>query len=138
MPWKRTWLEFGFFSLPNDRAKEDVVSEKIIGDAPNMDDHPVITAGKAKGAATGYVYMSMPEKTDEGHKVSFTGVFGYDGVNDYWKWRETPEHAKVIEGMGVLANELGFEGSGYAGKEKGMFEGSGIVYVAFRKIEKHR
>lgn len=127
--------ELGFFSLPEDKATEDVVMEKIIGDGADMNDHPVITAGKAKGAATGYVYTSMPEKAEEGNKVVFTGVFGYDSVDDHWKWRDTPKHAEVIEGMYVLVKELGLKAVDVLGEERGMFKGSGIVHVTFTKLE---
>lgn len=32
-----------------------------------------------------------------GHLIALHGVFGYATVEDHYKWRATPEHAKVID-----------------------------------------
>ncbi len=32
--------------------------------------------------------------------IALHGVFGYASVDDHVRWRETPEHAQVIEDMG--------------------------------------
>lgn len=42
----------------------------------------------------------------KGEFIALLGVFGYASVNDHVKWRQTPEHAQVIEEMGrsPLAN----------------------------------
>ena len=34
-----------------------------------------------------------------GHSVALHGVFGYASVDDHVKWRETSEHAQVLEEM---------------------------------------
>ena len=36
----------------------------------------------------------------DGQSLALHGVFGYASVDDHIKWRETPEHAQVIETMG--------------------------------------
>jgi hypothetical protein len=68
--------EFGFFSLPDSLATEPIVFDKIIGPGDDMKTHPVITVGKAKGAATGFVFAVKPEMAAEGQTTAFTGVFG--------------------------------------------------------------
>lgn len=35
----------------------------------------------------------------DGESIALHGVFGYVTVDDHIKWRETPEHAQVIEEM---------------------------------------
>ena len=35
-----------------------------------------------------------------GDSLALHGVFGYASVDDHIRWRETPEHAQVIEDMG--------------------------------------
>jgi hypothetical protein len=125
---------FRFFSLPDAKATEAVVIKDIIGPAPNMNDHSVITVGKAKGAATGFVWVSKPEMADMGSTVCFTEAFGYDSVVDHWKWRDTPEHAEVTKGMEPLVRDMGLKAVDVLGKRRSMFEGSGIVHVAFKKI----
>jgi hypothetical protein len=125
--------EFGFFSLPDAKANEAVVMKDIIGEA-NIDEHPVITVGKAKGAAMGFVWAVKPDLSEQGSALVFTGVFGYDSVEDHWKWRDTPEHAGVIEGMEKLVKEYGLKAVDVLGKRRAMFEGSGIVHVKFEKL----
>lgn len=125
---------FGFFSLPDAKATEAVVIKDIIGPASNMNDHSVITVGKAKGAATGFIWASKPERADMGSTVCFTEVFGYHSVADHWKWRNMPEHAEVIKGMEPLVRDMGLKAVDVLGKRRSMFEGSGIVHVAFKKI----
>lgn len=124
---------FRFSSLPHAKATEAVVSKDIIGTAPNMNDHSVITVGKAKGAASGFVWVSKPEMADMGSTVCFAEIFGYDSVADHWKWRETSEHAEVIKGMEPLVRDMGLKAVDVLGKRRSMFEGSGIVHVAFKK-----
>ena len=36
----------------------------------------------------------------DGESIALHGVFGYASVDDHIKWRETPEHAQVIEDIG--------------------------------------
>ena len=55
-------------------------------------------------------------------------------MEDHWKWRETPEHAEVIKGMGKLVDEFGLKAVDVLGKRRAMFEGSGIVHVKFERI----
>lgn len=45
-----------------------------------------------------------------GKEIVLVGVFGYASVEDHYKWRATPEHAKIIEDSGdsVLA-KLGLD-----------------------------
>ncbi|KIW03245.1 uncharacterized protein PV09_05466 [Verruconis gallopava] len=125
--------EFGFFSLPDKNATEHVVMQKIIGDV-DMSQHPVITVGKAKGAATGHIWMVKPEMAEVDNTTVFTGVFGYDSVDDHWKWRATREHAEVVKGMDVFVKELGLRPVDVLGKRRAMFEGSGIIHVEFKKM----
>jgi len=94
----------------------------------------VITVGKAKGVATGFIWVSKPEMADMGSTVCFTEAFGYDSVADHWKWRDTPEHAEVIKGIEPLVRDMGLKAVDVLGKCRSMFEGSGIVHVAFKKI----
>ena len=35
----------------------------------------------------------------DGHSIVLLGVFGYASVDDHTKWRETKEHAQVLEDM---------------------------------------
>ena len=35
----------------------------------------------------------------DGKSIALHGVFGYASVDDHIRWRETPEHAKVLEDM---------------------------------------
>jgi hypothetical protein len=125
---------FRFFSVPDAKATEAVVIKDIIGPAPNMNDHSVITVGKAKGAAAGFVWVSKPEMAHMGSTVCFTEAFGYDSVADHWKWRDSPEHAEVTKGMEPLVRDIGLKAVDVLGKRRSMFEGSGIVHVAFKKI----
>lgn len=39
----------------------------------------------------------------DGHSIALHGVFGYASVEDHVRWRETSEHAQVIEDMGLSA-----------------------------------
>ena len=48
----------------------------------------------------------------DGQSISLLGVFGYESVDDHIRWRQTPEHAQVIEEMG--RSELGKLGLGNA------------------------
>jgi len=120
---------FKFFSLPDTKATEAVVINDIIGSTSNMKDHSMITMGKAKGAAMGFIWVSRPEMADVERTVCFTEVFGYDSVTDHLKWRNTQEHAEVIKGM-----DIGLKPVDVLGKRRSMVEGSGIVHVAFKKI----
>lgn len=67
--------EFGFFSLPDTLAAEDVVFERLIGDT-DIRLHPVITIGKATGEALGHVFAVRPDSSLEGQTTAFAGVFG--------------------------------------------------------------
>ncbi len=40
----------------------------------------------------------------DGQSIALHGVFGYASVDDHIRWRETPEHAQVIEDLEPLAN----------------------------------
>ena len=125
---------FRFFSLPDAKATEATVIKDIIGPAPNVNGHSVVTVGKAKGAASGFIWVSKPEMADMGCTVCFTEVFGYESVADHWKWRDTPEHAALIKSMEPLVRNTGLKAVDVLGKRRSMFEGSGIVHVAFQKI----
>ena len=48
----------------------------------------------------------------DGQSIALLGVFGYASVDDHIRWRQTPEHALVIEEMG--RSELGDLGLGNA------------------------
>ncbi|KAL6884704.1 hypothetical protein GGI43DRAFT_419394 [Trichoderma evansii] len=123
--------EFRFFSLPDKNAMEEVVIQKIIGDT-NVDEHPAVTVGKAKGVSMGYMWWLKPDMAAMGCTTCFTGVFGYDSVEDYWRWRDAPEHAEVINGGKDFMKELGMKPVDMFGKRRAMFEGSGIIHVKFK------
>lgn len=125
--------ELGFFSLPDKFATEKTVKEKLIGTF-DMSTHPVITIGKAKGAAVGHVFAVKPEMAMDGYSTRFAGAFGYDSVEDHQKWRETPEHAEVIKGMNKLVEEFKLAAVDTLGKRRAFIEGSGILHVKFVKI----
>ena len=36
----------------------------------------------------------------DGESIALLGVFGYSSVDDHVKWRQTPEHAQLLEDMG--------------------------------------
>ncbi len=40
------------------------------------------------------------DATPKGESIALHGVFGFASVDDHLRWRETPEHAQVIEDMG--------------------------------------
>jgi hypothetical protein len=125
---------FRHFSLPDSKATEAVVIKDMIGSAPNVNDRSVITVGKAKSAARGFIWISKPDMADIGSTVCFTEAFGFDSVADHWKWRDTPEHAEVAKGMESLVRDMNLKAVDVLGKRRSMFEGSGIVHVAFKKI----
>jgi hypothetical protein len=124
--------EFRFFSLPDKNATEEVVMQKIIGDT-NVDEHPATIAGKVKGASLGHLWWLKPDMANVDNTTCIIGLFGYDGVDDYWKWRNTPEHAEPIKGMKSFVKELGIKPVDIFGKRRSMFEGSGILHVKFKK-----
>ena len=68
--------EFGFFSLPDKLATEEVVFDTILRGDQDMSLHPVVTVGKATGGATGHVFAVKPEMAKEGFTTCFAGVFG--------------------------------------------------------------
>ena len=49
--------------------------EKLVGDS-DITQHPVMTVGKAKGAATGHVFAVKPEMAKDNMTTAFAGVFG--------------------------------------------------------------
>jgi hypothetical protein len=119
--------EVAFFTVPND-ARE--IAKTMIEDEPITSTHPVITVGKSSGGATGWgelnpavfdrlTFTSLEsdycvvfdtknagDAAPDGESIALHGVFGYANVDDHIKWRETPEHAQVIEDIGQspLAN----------------------------------
>lgn len=40
------------------------------------------------------------EAVPDGESIVLHGVFGYKTVEDHIKWRQTPEHAQIIEDSG--------------------------------------
>ncbi|OAQ59560.1 hypothetical protein VFPPC_03790 [Pochonia chlamydosporia 170] len=124
--------EFRFYSLPDKNATEEVVMQKIIGNA-KVDEQPAVTVGKAKGVSMGYMWWLKPDLADMGSTTCFSGIFGYDSVEDYWRWKDMPEHVEAIKGTKGFMNELGMKPVDMFGKRRAMFEGSGIIHVKFKK-----
>ena len=67
--------EFGFFALPDKSATEEIVMQKLIGEE-DVNKHPVVTVGKAMGAAMGHVFAVKPEMARMDMTTAFAGVFG--------------------------------------------------------------
>lgn len=106
--------------------------QKIIGNA-KVDEQPAVTVGKAKGVSMGYMWWLKPDLADMGSTTCFIGIFGYDSVEDYWRWKDMPEHVEAIKGTKRFMNELGLKPVDMFGKRRAMFEGSGIIHVKFKK-----
>lgn len=51
----------------------------------------------------------LPSPTQKGASLALVALFGYDSIETHMKWRETPEHAKAIEMMGVMSREIGLK-----------------------------
>ena len=68
----------------------------------------------------------------DGASIALHGVFGYASVDDHIKWRETPEHAQVIEDIG--RSPLGNLGLGDASMPGGniFVPDSSMFHVKFR------
>jgi hypothetical protein len=112
-----------FFSLGDAKATEAAVTKDIIGPLPNSDH-----------SARGFVWVSKPDMADVGSTICFTEASGYDSVADHWKWRDTPDGAEATKHMESLVGDMGLKAVDVLGKRRSMFEGSGIVHVAFKKI----
>lgn len=113
--------EVAFYTVPNG-ARED--AKTLIEDDLINGTHPVITVGKSSGGAIGWgeidpamcstallklfefdhcaVFDSKNagDAAPDGESIALHGVFGYASVADHLKWRETPEHAQLIEDLG--------------------------------------
>ena len=72
------------------------------------------------------------DAAQDGQSIALLGVFGYASVDDHIKWRQTPEHARVIEEMG--RSELGMLGLGNANVPGGnsFVPDSSMFHVRFR------
>lgn len=119
--------ELGFFRLPNGTS-EDV--KAALEEAAAPINKNVITAGKAKGAASGWGMRFSPSnsywlrkraKSDNTRVVHtsarpgpdvpapgkewLAGAYGYDSIEAHMKWREQPEHAQAEEIFGDLEKQ---------------------------------
>jgi hypothetical protein len=112
-----------FFALGDAKATEAVVASSIIGSLPNSD-----------YSTKGFIWVSKPDMVDVGSTVCFTESTGYDSVADHWKWRDTPEGAEATKRLDFLVRDVGLKAVDVLGKRRSMFEGSGTVHVAFKKI----
>jgi hypothetical protein len=126
---------FRFFSLSDAKATDNVVIEDIISPAANMNNSSVVTVGKAKAFARGFVWASKPEMANMGSTVCLAEVSGYDSIEDHWKWIDTPEYTEETKKMKSLPRDLGLKAVDVLGRRRSMVEGSGVLHVKFRKIE---
>lgn len=108
--------EVAFFAVPNSNSEE---AKALIEEDEVSSTHPVITVGKSWGGAVGWGELmvlllcildlrkcgavSKTKNTNDvvasGHSIALHGVFGYASVDDHVKWRQTREHAQVLEEM---------------------------------------
>jgi len=101
--------EVAYFCIPQsaiEDAKKDILSTMDISA------HPVFSVGKSVGGAIGFVVntKNSSEVVPAGKEIVLVGVFGYATVEDHYKWRATPEHAKVIEDSGdSVLSKLGLD-----------------------------
>ncbi|KAJ6582888.1 hypothetical protein DFH09DRAFT_1144832 [Mycena vulgaris] len=86
--------EVAFFTIPTSAR---AAAEPMIIDA-TLGDHPVFTVGKSSGGAIGWVFDAKNTSAilPAGESIALQGIFGYESVDDHYRWRDTPEHAQVI------------------------------------------
>ncbi|KAH8652642.1 hypothetical protein BGZ60DRAFT_419968 [Tricladium varicosporioides] len=108
--------EVAFYTVPSgtpEETKREI--DAIFAKVPVMEG--VTKIGKSTGGATGWVSKTDPQNggAREGHTIAYHGVFGYASIEDHMRWRDTPEHAQVIEGLSELG-KFEFEDSDIFGK----------------------
>jgi hypothetical protein len=52
----------------------------------------------------------------EGDWIAFYGIFGYNSIEDHMRWRETPEHAQIMEIFDGLNKTQGLKPADMFGK----------------------
>ncbi|KAH6664273.1 hypothetical protein B0J14DRAFT_608181 [Halenospora varia] len=117
--------EVAFYTVPygtKEETKREI--DAVFANVPVMEG--VTKVGKSTGGATGWVSKTNPQNGGavEGHTIAYHGVFGYASIEDHMRWRETPEHAQVIEGLSELS-KFDFKDSDIFGKS--------MFHVVFKK-----
>ncbi|EPE25949.1 hypothetical protein GLAREA_01861 [Glarea lozoyensis ATCC 20868] len=101
--------EVAFVNMPAGYGEAEKYS--MDNDMSHVGDE-VKTVGKSWGSATGWIVETLPKDTEPtGEMVALLGVFGYASIDDHMRWRETPEHARIMVQMGVLAEKTGMSGT---------------------------
>jgi len=125
--------EVALYTLPTDVYTEETKTtlDRTMH-VPSM--KAIATVGKSPGGATGWVFNTRNAAVPRGHTIALHGVFGYPGVDDHVRWRESPEMAQVIEDLVAGTANLGFDLEPASVPGGGIFVPgeSGMFHVKFR------